>query len=132
MLELERKRAGVFAGAHPVTETGLYRISDGARIFMTAVGALNPVELADVRATPDVLAPAVKATGGAIRWLADGIPKLRRVTPSRAASGRDWIGLVANGDFVVTGLTTISLMPALLVLLFALGAMAIAWRREGD
>jgi hypothetical protein len=131
-LELERKRAGVFAGTHPVTETGLYRISDGARIFMTAVGALNPVELADVRATPDVLAPAVKATGGAIRWLADGIPKLRRVTPSRAASGRDWIGLVANGDFVVTGLTTFSLMPALLVLLFALGATAIAWRREGD
>ncbi len=131
-LNLERKRPGLFTGVMPVSETGLYRVSDGTRVFMTAVGALNPVELADVRATERVLAPAVKATGGAIIWLADGIPSLRRVIPARAASGRGWIGLVANGDFVVTGLTTIPLMPALLVLLFALGATAIAWRREGD
>jgi len=132
VVELDRQRAGVFTGALPVSETGLYRIDDGARIFMTAVGALNPVEFADVRATQDVLAPAVKATGGAIRWISDGVPEIRRVAPGRANSGKGWIGLVANGDFIVTGLTTFPLMPALLVLLFALGATAIAWRREGD
>ena len=131
-LALERKRAGFFTGTLPVAETGLYRVSDGTRIFMTAVGTFNPVELSDVRATARILAPSAKATGGAIRWLSDGIPNLRRVIPARAAAGRNWVGLVANGDFVVIGLTTVPLMPALLVLLLALGATAIAWRREGD
>ena len=131
-LDLERRRAGVFAGTLRVTQPGLYRVADGTRIFMTAVGALNPVELSDVRATQNILAPAAAATGGAVRWLADGVPKLRRVAPGRAAAGQGWIGLVANGDFVVTGLTTFPLMPALLVLLLALGATCIAWWREGD
>jgi hypothetical protein len=131
-LDLERTRAGVFTGTLPVRQPGLYRVSDGTQNFMTAVGALNPIELSDVRATDRILAPAAKATGGAVRWLGDGVPQLRRVKAGRAAVGSNWIGFVANGDFVVTGLTTFPLMPALLVLLLVLGATAIAWRREGD
>jgi hypothetical protein len=99
---------------------------------MAAVGALNPLEFSDVLASPEPLTPTIEATGSAIRWLADGVPNLRLVAPERDTSGRNWIGLVANGDYIVTGLTTLPLLPALLVLLLALGATAIAWRREGD
>ena len=129
---MERTGDGVFTGSLPVSENGLYRVSDGTAVFMAAVGALNPLEFSDVLASPEPLTPTVEATGSAIRWLADGVPNLRLVAPERDTSGRNWIGLVANGDYIVTGLTTLPLLPALLVLLLALGATAIAWRREGD
>ena len=46
-------------------------------------------------------------------------------------AGRGWIGLRANGDYIVRGVTEIPLLPALAVLLLALGTMIFAWRREG-
>jgi hypothetical protein len=46
-------------------------------------------------------------------------------------SGRGWLGLRANGDYIVRGVNEIPLLPALLALLLALGAMIWAWRREG-
>ena len=129
---LEEKRKGVFEGSLPIGQPGLYRVSDGERIFMAAAGSLNPIEFADVRATADILGPLSDATGGAVRWIEKGIPKIRRPAPERNAAGRDWIGLTANGDYIVTGVNVVPLFPALLVLLLALGATAVAWRREGD
>jgi hypothetical protein len=99
---------------------------------MAAAGSLNPVEFADVRATEKIVAPLSEATGGAVRWIERGLPTLRRTGPGRNSSGRDWIGLTANGDYIVTGVDIVPLFPALLVLLLALGATALAWRREGD
>ena len=129
---LEEKSNGLFTGSLPITQSGLYRVSDGDRIFMAAAGSLNPIEFADVRATEDILAPLSKATGGAVRWIENGVPKLRRTGPDRNTAGRDWIGLTANGDYIVTGVEVVPLFPALLVLFLALGATALAWRREGD
>jgi hypothetical protein len=40
--------------------------------------------------------------------------------------------MVANGDYIVTGVDRISLLPAVLVLVLALGAIALAWRREAE
>ena len=130
-VEMKRTRSGLFSGTLPIREPGLYRVSDGTKIFMAAVGSLNPLEFADVRTSPEPMTPAVEATGGSVRWLTDGMPALRLIAPDRSTSGRNWIGLVSNGDYIVTGLTTLPLLPALLVLLLALGATAIAWRREG-
>ncbi len=129
---LEDKGNGRFTGNLPISLSGLYRVSDGERVFMAAAGSLNPIEFADVRATEKLVAPLSKATGGAVRWIGNGIPDLRRTAPDRNASGRDWIGLTANGDYIVTGVDIVPLFPALLVLLLALGATALAWRREGD
>jgi hypothetical protein len=129
---LEETREGLYTGSLPISQPGLYRVSDGDRIFMAAAGSLNPIEFSNVSATADLLAPLSEATGGAIRWLNDGMPHLRRVAPTRNMAGRDWVGLVANGDYIVTGVNVVPLFPALIVLLFALGTTAIAWRREGD
>jgi hypothetical protein len=116
----------------PVTESGLYRITDGQRTTLAAAGALNPLELSDVRATAEKLAPIVKATGGGTFWIGPGpLPDLRRVAPDHAAAGRNWLGFRANGDYVVRGLSETPLLPAALAFLLVLGMLFAAWRREG-
>src|SRR5216683_2040747 len=97
-----------------------------------AAGALNPIELADVRTTDEKLKPAAQATGGGIHWIGPGaLPDLRRVAPDRGSAGRNWIGFRANGDYVVTGVKEVPLLPGFLALLLALGTFIAAWRREG-
>ena len=131
-LSLKPTHGGESSGSLPITESGLYRVSDGSRTALAAAGALNPIELADVRTTDQKLKAAVQATGGGIFWVGPGsLPDLRRVDPDRSSAGRNWIGLRANGDYVVTGVQEIPLLPGLLALLLALGFFIAAWRREG-
>jgi hypothetical protein len=135
-IDLREAGAGRATASVDVSEAGLYRFADGARTALGAVGALNPVELGDVRATEDRLRPLAAASGGQVLWLSDGIPDLRRIRPGRetgsaASGGRSWIGLQANGDHVVAGVTQTPLVPALALFLLGLGALVAAWRREG-
>ena len=116
-----------------VDEPGLYRLTDGRRSAMTVVGEVNPREFADLRATEEALAPLARATGGALAWLADAPPPaVRMVRPGRDTAGRGWIGLKANGDYIVTGIRRGPLMPEWLVLLLGLGGLMLAWRAEGE
>jgi len=131
-VELSENRPGRYEATLPVEQAGLYRVSDGINVAMAAVGALNALEWADVRTSETVPAPLAEATRGSVNWLEDGLPKIRRTAPDRGLSGRGWIGLVANGDFLVTGVRQIPALPAWLALLLALGLTVIAWRREGQ
>jgi len=116
----------------PVTESGLYRVADGKRVALAAAGALNPIEMSDVRATGEKVKDDVAATGGGVFWLGtEGVPEIRRVDPGRSASGSGWLGLRANGDYAVTGGAETPLLPGALALLLALGFLILAWRREG-
>jgi hypothetical protein len=116
----------------PLTRSGLYRIGDGKRHALAAAGALNPLELGDVRATGAKLASDVDASGGGIFWIGDGsVPEVRRVAPERLAAGHDWLGLRENGDYIVTGVREMPLLPGVAALLLALGLFLAAWRREG-
>jgi hypothetical protein len=131
-LALAPAAGGRSTGSLPVSESGLYRVSDGKRTALAAAGALNPIELADVRTTEQKVAADVAATGGGTYWVGPGsIPDIRRVGPDRTASGRGWMGLRQNGDYVVTGVSEMPLLPGLFALLLALGAFLLAWRREG-
>jgi hypothetical protein len=132
-LPLVDRGDGRATGALTITDPGLYRITDAEKnkTVFAAAGTLNPIEFADVTTTEKVLAPLAKATGGGTFWLVDGMPDVRRPQPGRAMSGRGWLGLRANGDYIVRGVNEIPLLPALLALLLALGAMIWAWRREG-
>ena len=123
--------AGLARAAVPVEETGLYRVEEGNLRTMAAAGALNPLELSDLRATPELLKPLAQATGGGVYWLADGVPDVRHTKPGRDASGRGWIGLRKNDAFVVSGVSQVPLLPGLLVLLLAVGGLMGAWWREG-
>jgi len=131
-LPLAPQTGGRSTGSMPIGESGLYRVTDGTRTALAAAGALNPIELADVRTTADKVEADVSATGGGIFWVGSGsIPDIRRVGPDRSAAGRNWLGLRQNGDYVVTGVSELPLLPGLLALILALGAFFIAWRREG-
>ena len=129
---LEPGKAGRESGGLNVAETGLYHLDDGRRQAVAAVGPVNPKEFADPRTTAELLQPVAEASGGGVFWLAEqGVPELRRIKPERSARGRGWLGLRANGDYLVTGVSQIPMLPPLLVLALVLGGLLIAWRREG-
>jgi hypothetical protein len=130
-LSLEKAGPGIWRAAVKVSELGLYRLGDGKLSTVTAAGPLNPKEVADMRATEDILKPDAQAHGGGVHWLADGIPAVRRVVPGQSASGSDWIGLRRNGAYRVTSLTQQPLLPAWAALLLIVGSLLLAWRMEG-
>jgi hypothetical protein len=128
---LETGGDGIARAVVAATETGLYRVGDGTRTSLAAAGALNPLELSDLRATADILAPVAEATRGGLAWLAEGMPDVRRAKAGRQTAGRGWIGLRRNEAYVVTGVVQVSLLPGFLVLGLVLGALMLAWYREG-
>jgi hypothetical protein len=132
-LALSPDTGGRSTGTLPIGETGLYRVTDGTHTALAAAGPLNPIEFADVRSTPEKLASVVAATGGGTFWVGNGtIPEIRRVSPDRAAAGRNWMGLRSNGDYTVTGFTEMPLLPGIAALLLIVGGLLAAWRREGS
>lgn len=132
-VDLEVTQPGRARGTLDVERPGLYRLSDGEQDALVAVGALNPVEFADVAATDAHLGPLAMVSGGSVTWISEaGTPSLRRVSPGRTAAGRGWIGLRENGDYVVAGVSLLPALPAGLALVLVLGTLVLAWRREGD
>ncbi len=133
-LKLIDRGDGRATGALTISQPGLYRVTDRARkrTVFAAAGTLNPLEFSDVTTSEKALAPLAKATGGGVFWFVDGVPDIRRPGPDRALAGRGWLGLRANGDYIVRGVDEIPLLPVLLALILALGTMIGAWRREGS
>ena len=130
-LTLTPEHGGRSIGTLVVNQMGLYRVTDGTRTALAAAGPLNPVEFADVRATPEKLAPLSAATGGGVLWIADGTPDVRRVAAGRSTAGSNWIGFRENADYVVAGFSEMPLLPGIAALLLAVGTLIAAWRREG-
>jgi hypothetical protein len=116
----------------PATTPGVWQVSDGINSAYAASGAVNPLEIADLRATATRLEPLARASGGGVHWLdPSGAPEVRRVDSDRDASGSGWIGLRRNNDHLVTGIAALPLMPPWLALALILGLAVVAWRREG-
>ena len=136
-LTLTEQGDGRATATYRASEQGLHRISDDKHTVYAVAGTLNPLEFADVRSTGGKLDPVIKAQGGSVNWLAPEansslrLPDIRRVGNDRSVAGRGWIGLKANRDYVVKGVTDIPLFPPLLALIFAAGTLLLAWRREG-
>lgn len=125
---------GRFEAHMEAREQGLYRASQGDLTAVAAAGPLNPVEFADVRATTTRLAPVTAATGGGTFWLgknAADTPDIRAVRAGKDAAGNGWLGLRHNNQYVVRAVRQIPLLVGPLALLLLLGALALAWRREG-
>jgi len=131
LLRLDDAGNGVWKGAMAVTATGLYKVSDGTQSALTTLGALNPLEFQDLRASAEKIAPVAAASGGGIHWINVRLPDFRRTRPERDSHGDGWVGLVANQSFVVTGLAQVSLLPGYLVMILVLAALMAAWYREG-
>jgi hypothetical protein len=131
-LTLEAAGGGRWTGSLPAEEVGLYRVDDDPLTAFAASGALNPIEMADLRSTPEILAPIAAETGGTVLRLQHAdVPELRKVRPGREMSGNGWIGIAANRDYLVTGIDQVPLLPGFLALALLLGTALIAWWREG-
>ena len=130
-LALAAARPGLGTASQAAAEPGVYAVSDGTRTAYAAALVANPREIADLRATTTVLQPLARASGGSARFIAAGIPDLRRTEPGRDTYGSGWIGLPMRRDHVVTGLDAVPLLPAWAALPLLLAAVVAAWRREG-
>jgi hypothetical protein len=114
-------------------QLGIYGFEDpaGQRQF-AVVGEVNPPELQNVKTTPDLFAPLVKASGGGAVWLAETPePGIKRLAGGRIYAGYNWIGLRQNGDYTVKGVEDKPLLPAWLAALWLVSFAAFTWWREG-
>ncbi len=131
-LNLRQVAPGRASGSMAAAAPGVWQVSDGARTAFAASGSANPLEVADLRATADYVAPVVRASGGSVHWLDPaGAPELRSIEAGRSTAGAGWIGLRRNHDHLVTGVAATALLPAWLALPLLLGLAFAAWRREG-
>jgi hypothetical protein len=132
-LNLLEEAPGLWTARLAVSEAGLFRLNDDDLTSIAVIGNADPKETADVVATEEKLAPAVKALGGGIAWLADrgGIPRVVKADPGRQMAGSGWIGLRENGAYRVRGLQDIPLFATLLALAALLLLLSGMWYREG-
>ncbi len=111
---------------------GVWGVSDGTRRAFAAAEAANPEEEADLRASPEKLGGLLRQSGGSAHWLRPGgAPELRMVGAEGSASGAGWIGLRRRDAHLVTGVSSVPLLPAWAGLPLLLGLVLLAWRREG-
>ena len=134
-LTLQPAAPGLWRGATPAGELGLWRATDGKLTALVNVGPANPREFAEVTSTTEVLSPLANATGGGARRLDDGgtlrVPRIIGVRASETFKGEDWIGLRMREVSVVRGIGVLPVFAGLLGLLLLVGSLAAMWAREG-
>ena len=128
---LTRSEPGVWRGQAKAEALGLYHVTDGKLSAVAAAGPLNPKEVADVRATDEILRSVAEQSGGSVHWLSDGMPGIRRVEHGHRMEGEDWVGIAANNASRVISVEQAPLLPAWVLLLLLLGTLLWAWRLEG-
>lgn len=132
---LQQSIPGLWHNSVKASLPGLYRITQGDRTALLAVGPANPQEFADVRSTTERLRNFAAASGGSVQRLQDKqssiMPKLRLVKQGDRTSGAGWAGLLQRHVTDLKGVENFALMQNLAGLLFTLSLLALAWYREG-
>ena len=131
VVTLEQVSPGRFELLWEAPEIGLYRLTDGEKETVIALGPAAPREFEETIATPDLLQPLVDGTGGGIRRIEEGLPALREVREGRPASGRGWIGITPREAYLTADITIAPVLPAWAFLLLASLLILGAWLREG-
>lgn len=128
-LDLSTGEDGRIQTSLPADQAGLWRISDGLRTALAAAGPLDPVEMADPRAGPERIAPALAAGGGGVHWIEDGMVEMRRVRG--AVAGPSWFGFSVRDVRSVDSVEDIPMIPPIFLLFAGLGGLVLAWWRQG-
>ncbi|GAB0113468.1 hypothetical protein [Acidisoma sp. C75] len=129
--DLQQAAPGEATLSLPLTEPGLWTVTDGTHTAYAASDTADPPEWRDLRATASKAAPVIAATHGSAHFLlAGGTPALRLVGPGAVAGGPGWIGLRRNDAHVTTGISLTPLMPGWAALPLLMLVLLIAWRRE--
>jgi hypothetical protein len=130
---LQAYAPGVWRTILQTNETGLYEARSGTLQAFAAVGPLNPKEAAAVAATPAILDPLARASGGGVTILGESgqpVPEIRRVGRNGGARGDGWIGLRRNNAYVVRASASEPLGPGWVWAVAGLAVLMLGWRRE--
>nr|WP_208103419.1 hypothetical protein [Rubellimicrobium sp. CFH 75288] len=131
VVELEQTAPGLWETLTDGAGDGLYRLQEGERMAVAALGPAAPREFEDTIADAEALRPLAETTRGGIARIEDGLPALREVREGRPAAGRGWIGLIPRDAHAVTNMRTAALLPAWAWLLLSALLVVGAWLREG-
>lgn len=130
-LVLDEVSPGRWQGQWDAPDMGLYRLIEGAREAVVALGPAAPREFVETIASADPLAGPVAARRGGATAIEDGLPDIRRVAEGRVAAGRGWIGITPRGAYLTEDVRVLPLLPPVWVLLLILALAVAAWLREG-
>jgi len=122
---------GRFEAEWQAPQPGLYRLRDGDLERVVALGPASPREYEAAVASPEPLAAAIEASGGAVTALHEGLPDLRQIRAGRASAGRGWIGITPRGASATIDIRLRPLLPAWAWLLLAAALSLAAWLLEG-
>ena len=129
-VSLDEVEPGRFEAVWQAPDMGLYRLAEGDRSAVIALGPAAPREFEQTIASGEALEAVTAPTRGGIKAMDDGVPSLRDVRPGRPAAGRGWIGLTPRGAYRTLDLTVTPLLPAWVLLLLSAALMLGAWLRE--
>jgi hypothetical protein len=130
-VELTEEAPGRFTATYEGPEIGLFRLREGERERVIALGPAAPREFEQTIASGEILEPAVDESRGGILRLEDGAPDVRQVREGRPAAGRGWIGITPREAYVTTDVTVTAILPAWLFLVVAALLAVGAWLWEG-
>ncbi|MBO9422306.1 hypothetical protein J7481_22535 [Labrenzia sp. R4_2] len=135
-LTMTEQEPGLWRGSSPVTETGLFSVTDGEMNALIHVGPQNPREYTNVLSDTEVLSPVADATGGAVQRLRDvggdlDLPRVISMRQSASYEGNGWVGLKQTEASLLNGVDRFPLLIGLLGLAILLGAVSATWYREG-
>ncbi len=131
VLELQEVSPGRFETLWDAPEIGLYRLDDGVKTSVIALGPSAPREFEQTIASAALLEPLVTGTGGGIKPVSGGKIDIRHVREGRPAAGRGWIGITQRGAYRTADISISPLLPAWAWLLLASVLIIGAWLREG-
>ena len=131
MVPLEEVSPGRFSADWVGPEMGLYRLNEGDKESVVALGPAAPKEFEETIATTEFLTAPVEATRGGIVRVAEDIPDIRRVRAGRVAAGRGWVGITPREAYLTADIRISPLLPAWAMLLLASLLAVGAWLWEG-
>ncbi len=133
-VSLSEVSEGLFRGQLPAEGFGAYRLQQGDISTITAIGALNPKEYAELFPTAEKLSLVTQKSDGFIALVGLGqepLPQVRRIDLNSDASGESWLGLRSYEDYTVTRSQRQPLVPPLLFFALFFACLAMGWWREG-
>ena len=130
-LLLEERAPGQFQGLYKNTQTGLFKMSDGALTRAFAIGSATPKEFENPLSTAGLVLPIIKENWGGVFWLQEGLPRVRAVNIGSAAAGRGWLGITPRQAYENVQLSQFSLVPGWLAAFLVSLIGVLAWLREG-
>ncbi|NNE80920.1 MAG: hypothetical protein HKN18_11685 [Silicimonas sp.] len=127
---LEEVSPGRFSAEWVGPEMGLYRLKEGDKESVVALGPAAPKEFEETIANADLLRPLEQTVRGGVHRIAEDIPDIRRVRAGRAASGRGWIGITPREAYLTADIRISPLLPSWAFLLLASLLAVGAWLWE--